>query len=177
MISSPKSGVRPPCTADTWGCRFRQSCGAHQKIGSSGTLLPLPRAAAESTLLGGLSSTTTIKAESTLGSALNRNITQLAGRVSQPTSQPASSQMGARSGSTISVKGTAFRDGTVPAQGSMIASVQAAATSCASARQPASMSGSKAATESAQTNRGGRGSAGRVASQKSKSVITLSFPK
>lgn len=48
----------------------------------------------------------------------------LSGRVPQLTSQPASSQMGARPGSTISVKGTAVRDGTVPAQGSMIASVQ-----------------------------------------------------
>ena len=44
----------------------------------------------------------------------------LSGRVPQPTSQPASSQMGARPGSTISVKGTAVRDGTVPAQGLMI---------------------------------------------------------
>ena len=34
------------------------------------------------------------------------------------------SQVGGRPGSTISVIGTAVRDGTVPAQGSMIASVQ-----------------------------------------------------
>jgi hypothetical protein len=48
----------------------------------------------------------------------------LSGRVPQPTAQPATSQTGARPGSTISVIGTAVRDGTVPAQGSMIASVQ-----------------------------------------------------
>jgi hypothetical protein len=85
--------------------------------------------------------------------------------------------VGGRPASTIPVKGTAVRDGPVPAQGSTIASVQGAATSCAYARLPASTSGSKAATDSAQTNRGGRDSAGHVASQKSKSVITLSFPK
>ena len=89
----------------------------------------------------------------------------------------APSQVGGRPASTIPVKGTAVRDGPVPAQGSTIASVQGAATSCAYARLPASTSGSKAATESAQTNRGGRDSAGQMASQKSKLVITLSFPK
>jgi hypothetical protein len=59
----------------------------------------------------------------------------------------------------------------------MIASGQGAAASYTSDRQLASTSGSKAATESSQTNRGGRDSAGHMASQKSKSVITLSFPK
>jgi hypothetical protein len=38
----------------------------------------LAQAAAESTMLGGLSSTTTIKAGSTLGSALSHNIKQFA---------------------------------------------------------------------------------------------------
>lgn len=135
------------------------------------------QAAAETASLGGLSATTTIKAGSALGSALNHNIKQLAGRVPQPTSQPAPARVGGRPGSTIPVKGTAVRDGTVPAQGSMIVSVQGAATSCTSASQPASTSGNKAATESGQTNCGGGDSAGQVASQKSKSVITLSSPK
>jgi len=85
--------------------------------------------------------------------------------------------VGGRPGSKLPVKGTAVRDGTVPAQGAVIASAQGAATSCASASQPASTSGSKAATESAQTNRGGRDSVDQVASQKSKAGITLSFPE
>ena len=38
--------------------------------------------------------TTTIKAGSALGSALNHNIKQLAGRVPQPTSQPAPARVG-----------------------------------------------------------------------------------
>jgi hypothetical protein len=59
----------------------------------------------------------------------------------------------------------------------MIASIHGVATSCGSTSQPASTPGRKTAAESAQTNCGGQDSAGQVASQKSKSVITLSFPK
>jgi hypothetical protein len=90
----------------------------------------------------------------------------LSGRVPQPTSQPASSQMGARPGSTISVKGTAVRDGTVPAQGLMI--VRPGQPRPVVPPPPAGINvWSKAATESAQTNSGGRDSAGQVESQKS----------
>ena len=145
--------------------------------------LPFPgtsafaQAAAESALLNAHSATVTVKAGTTLGSALNHSVNQLAGRVAQTTSPPSSSQVGGPPRSTIPVKSTPRRDGTLPAQGPMIASIQGAATSCASTSQPASTPRSKTVAESPQTNCGRQDSAGQVASQKSKSVITLSFSK
>lgn len=135
------------------------------------------QAAAESALLNAHSATVTVKAGTALGSALNHSVKQLAGRVAQPTSQPSPSQVGGRPRSTIPVKGTAGRDGTLAAQGPMIASIQGAATSCASTGQPASTPGSKTAAESPQTDCSRQDSPAHVASQKSRSVITLSFPK
>jgi len=135
------------------------------------------QAAAESALLNAHSATVTIKAGSALGSALNQSTKQLAGHVAQTTSPPSSSAVEGRPRYTIPVKGTAGRDGTLPVQGPMIASIQGGATSCASTSQSASTPGSKTAAESAQTDCRRQDSASQVASQKSKSVITLSFPK
>jgi hypothetical protein len=134
------------------------------------------QAAAESALLNAHSAAVTVKAGSTLGSALNQSTKQLAGHVPQPTSQAAPSQAGSRPSSAIPVKGTAVRSG-IAAQGPMIASIESSSNSCVATSQPASTSGSKAAGESAQSNCGGGDSAAHAASQKSKSVITLSFPK
>ncbi len=133
------------------------------------------QAAAESALLNAHSATVTVKAGSTLGSALNQSTKELAGRVPQPTSQPAPSQAGGRP--ATAVESTAVRDGIVPAQGPMIASIEGSPNSCATTSQPASTSGSKTAGESAQNNCGAGDSAAHSASQKPKSVITLSFPK
>jgi hypothetical protein len=133
------------------------------------------QAAAESALLNAHSATVTVKAGSTLGSALNQSTKQIAEHVPQPTSQPALSQAGGRP--TTTVKGTAVRSSIVPAQGPMIASIEGSPNSCAATSQPASTSGSNAAGESAKSNCGGGDSSAHVASQKSKSVITLSFPK
>jgi len=133
------------------------------------------QAAAESALLNANSATVTVKAGSALGSALDQSTKQLAARVPQSTSQPAPSQVLVRR--TIAVKGGAVRDGAAPAQGPMIASIEGSSNGCAAASQPASTSGSKRAAESAQSNCGGGDSAAHAASQKSKSVITLSFPK
>jgi hypothetical protein len=104
-------------------------------------------------LLNAHSATVTVKAGSTLGSALNQNTKQLAGHVPQPTSQPAPSQAGSRR--TTAVKSTAVRSGTVPAHGPMIASIEGSPNSCAATSPPASTSGSKTAGESAQSNCGG----------------------
>jgi hypothetical protein len=134
------------------------------------------QAAAESALLNAHSATVTVKAGSTLGSALNQSTKQLAGRVPQPTSQVPPSQAGSRPSSAIPVKGTSVRSG-IAAQGPMIASIEGSSNSCVATSQPASTSEGRAAGESAQSNCGGGDSAVHAASQKSKSVITLSFPK
>ncbi len=133
------------------------------------------QAAAESVLLNANSAAATVKAGSAMGSAFDQSVKQLAGRVPKPTSQPVPSQTGGRP--IIPIKSPAVRGGTPPAQGPTIASIQGSPASCASSSQPASTPGSKTAAESARTNCGGPDSASHVASQKSKSVITLSFPK
>ena len=136
------------------------------------------QAAAESVLLGAGSATTTVKAGSSLGSALNQAGKQLSGRVQQQTAQPAPGRMpqsATRPVSTSPAKGTAVPSGTTPAQGDMIASIQGAGTRCAPINDKASTPGSK--TESVQTNCSGQNSASQPVPQKYKSVITLSISK
>jgi hypothetical protein len=136
------------------------------------------QAAAESVLLGGASAAATAKFGSQLNSALNQGSKQLAGHVQQI--QPASgkaSPVGARPVSKSLVEGTAVRTTGTPAQGSLIASIQGSVPRCAPTNQTPLTTGSKTAPESAQTNCSGQSSASKSASQKYKSVITLSLQK
>jgi len=138
------------------------------------------QAAAESALVKAGSAAVTAKTGSALNSALDRSSKQLAGRVQRQTSQPArgtKSQVQARRASTTPAPATAPPEGTPPAQGSMIASIQGAETSCAPTAPTASAPGSKTAAGPAQTNPSGQECAGKPAPQKHKSVITLSFSK
>ena len=141
----------------------------------------LAQAAAEAALANAASSAATAKAGSALNSALDRSSKQLAGRVQRQVAPPASgrtSRVEARTVSTAPAPATAAREGTPPAQGSMIASIQGAATSCAPAAPSAAAPGSKpAAAGSAQSDRSGQECAGKPAPQERKSVITLSFSK
>jgi hypothetical protein len=138
------------------------------------------QAAAESVLLNSGSAAATAKAGSALGSALNRGSKQLAGRVPQPVAQPAPGKTSpgtTRPASTSPLQGTAVREGTTPAQGPVISSIQGAVPSRAAANQRASTPGSKTDAGSAQTKSSGQDSARKPAPQKYKSEITLSFPK
>jgi hypothetical protein len=128
------------------------------------------QAAAESVLLNGASSAATVKAGSHLGSALNQSSKQLAGRVEQQTQPTAGSVSPGRIKPVP--KGSA--KGTAPGPGPVIASIQGAATHCASTSQTASTPGSS--IESATTNCKGQ-NGGTRATQNYKSVITLSLQK
>jgi hypothetical protein len=131
------------------------------------------QAAAESVLLHGGSAAATAKAGSTLGSALNQSMKQLSGRVAQTTSpQVVAHPLAVQSGSKSPVKSAAASSSTVPAQGSMIGSIQGAAptTTCASTSQSAPANRNQTAAQPARTDCGSQ-----LTSQKSKSVITLPF--
>ena len=138
------------------------------------------QAAAESVLLNAGASTATAKAGSALKSTSDRVSKQLAGRVQRQTLPPApgkTSPVGAQPVSASAVQGTAAREGTTPAPGPVIASIQGAQTTCAPTDRTGSRSDSKTAPGSAQTNCSGQDSPRKPAPQKHPSVITLSFSK
>ena len=140
----------------------------------------LAQAAAESALVKAGSAAVTAKTGSALNSALDRSSKQLAGRVQRQVAPPApgkTSRVATRPVSTIAAPAIAVREGTPPAQGSMIASIQGAETSCAPTAPTAATAGSKTAAEPAQTNPSGQECAAKPAPQKHNSVITLSFSK
>ena len=140
----------------------------------------LAQAAAESALANAGSAAATAKAGSALNSALDRSTKQLAGRVQRQVSPPArgaTPQGQARPASTTPTQAAAPREATAPAQGSMIASIQGAATSCAPPAPAASAPGDKTDAASAQAAPSGQECAAKPASQEHKSVITVSFSK
>lgn len=145
-------------------------------------LLPcaFAQAAAEAALTHAASAAATTKAGKALGSTLNKASQRLAGRVQGQVSQPArgtTSPAKARSVSTSPAGGTVVQEGTTPAQGPVIASIQGGATSCAPTKQTASTPDSKNAAESEQANRSDQGCARKPGPQKYESVITLSSSK
>ncbi len=138
------------------------------------------QAAAEAALVKAGTSAATAKAGSALGSTLDKANKQLAGRVQRQVSQPAPGKTSpgrARSVSTSPAKGTVVQEGTTPAQGPVIASIQGGMTSCTPTPQPASTPENKTAAEPAQANRSDQDCASKPKPQKYKSVITLSFSK
>jgi hypothetical protein len=140
----------------------------------------LGQAAAESVLLNSGSAAAATKAGSALGSALNHGSKQLAGRVPQQVAQPAprkTSPGTARPASTSPLQSTAVSEGTTPAQGPVISSIQGAVSSRAPANQRASTPGNKTAAGSPQTKPSAQDSVSKPAPRKYKSEITLSFPK
>ena len=138
------------------------------------------QAAAESAVLKAGSAAATVKAGSALNSAMHRGGKKLAERVQRPASQPArgkTSKAEAQPVSTSPAQDTAGREGTTPAQGLVIASIQGGENSCAPADPKAATPGSQSASQSAQTTPGDRECVGKPAPQGHKSVIALSFSK
>lgn len=136
------------------------------------------QAAAESVLLNGASSTSAVKAGSALSSALNGASKRLAGRIQQvPQTSPSETR---RQMQRVQVKnapsGSVVGSGSTSQQGSMIASVQGVAGTCAPTYGNPQSSDNKTKTASGPTNCPG-GLANLAPQDKYKSVITLSFPK
>lgn len=105
------------------------------------------QAAAESVLLNGASSSSAVKASSTLNSVLNGASKRLAGRIPQmPQARPSEVRPQAR---MIETKNAA---GSISQPGGMIASVQGAVASCAPSTVSSRSTGDKANTESAPAN-------------------------
>ena len=138
------------------------------------------QAAAESVLLNAGASTATAKGGAASKSASDRVSKQLAGRVQRQMSPAApgkTSPVGAQPVSASAVPGTAVREGTTPAPGPVIASIQGAQTTCVPTDRTGSTPGSKTAAGLAQANCNGQESPRKPAPQQHQSVITLSFSK
>ncbi len=136
------------------------------------------QAAAESVLLNGASSTSAVKAGSALNSALNGAGKRLAGRIQQvPQASPSETRREMQKVQGKNAAGASLvGSGSTSQQGSMIASVQGVAGTCAPTNGNPQSSDNKPKTESGPTNCPG-GSAKPAPQDKYKSVITLSFPK
>jgi hypothetical protein len=136
------------------------------------------QAIAESVLLGAGSSTATVTPGSALNSALNQRGKQLAGRVQQKVSRPPqarTSQTGRNLLPKSRAGGTASRK--APQPGELIVSIQGAELSSPRTDKPAYRGRNKTTLESAASNSTSNKTSAEEATQKYKSVVTVSIPK
>jgi hypothetical protein len=149
--------------------------------------LAFGQAAAESALTNANSAAATAKAGSVLGRALNQSGRQLAGRIQEQTSKPL--QLGTQPNRRQLKLKSQARAGTVRTDsvpGNVVSSIRGAAVTCEPTDLKTQAPGDKTSTESRQTNcpnkalslqPGPQDKDKEKASDKYKSVITLSFPK